>query len=233
MLTAFFFWQSGGEFTSPNQERFHHYKVKFSFLLLVFASACYLLLTKQPVGFQYYIWFSALHKPIGFLGTGPENKSMGTIKFKRLSQSTLWSSDGNCWIPCFFNIWCGYIFFYLHNIFLLVFQVLYKHKIIVFGGFYDTLREVRLVDSILIIWIIFQEKHWNWVCVCVYILVLRLKVHLLFPLMSNLPYVFFLPFVFFHMVLCISYNCEDIPFTRILVSICSLKLFSNMILQIL
>lgn len=35
--------------------------------------------------------------------------------------------------------------------FLIVFQVLYKHKIIVFGGFYDTLREVRLVDSILII----------------------------------------------------------------------------------
>ena len=24
-------------------------------------------------------------------------------------------------------------------------QVLYKHKIIVFGGFYDTLREVRLL----------------------------------------------------------------------------------------
>lgn len=26
-------------------------------------------------------------------------------------------------------------------------QVLYKHKIIVFGGFYDTLREVRLFDG--------------------------------------------------------------------------------------
>ena len=31
---------------------------------------------------------------------------------------------------------------------LTVFQVLYKHKIIIFGGFYDTLREVRFVDSI-------------------------------------------------------------------------------------
>lgn len=34
-------------------------------------------------------------------------------------------------------------------IFYLLFQVLYKHKLIIFGGFYDTLREVRLVtDSI-------------------------------------------------------------------------------------
>lgn len=64
-----------------------------------------------------------------------------------------------------------------------MFQVLYKHKIIVFGGFYDTLREVRLVDSII--------NHMNYllriaselgVCVCVCMLILRLKVHLLFLL---------------------------------------------------
>ena len=28
---------------------------------------------------------------------------------------------------------------------MVLLQVLYKHKIIVFGGFYDTLREVRLM----------------------------------------------------------------------------------------
>jgi hypothetical protein len=32
---------------------------------------------------------------------------------------------------------------------MVLLQVLYKHKIIVFGGFYDTLREVRFVDGSL------------------------------------------------------------------------------------
>lgn len=36
------------------------------------------------------------------------------------------------------------------SIHLALFQVLYKHKIIVFGGFYDTLREVRFVDGFLV-----------------------------------------------------------------------------------
>jgi hypothetical protein len=34
-------------------------------------------------------------------------------------------------------------------------QVLYKHKIVLFGGFYDTLREVRSVE------IIFNSHFWR------------------------------------------------------------------------
>lgn len=49
-------------------------------------------------------------------------------------------------------LWHLHFFFpdkFVFIIFYLLFQVLYKHKLIIFGGFYDTLREVRLViDSI-------------------------------------------------------------------------------------
>lgn len=56
------------------------------------------------------------------------------------------------WITSSYGIYIFLFFFpdkFVFIIFYLLFQVLYKHKLIIFGGFYDTLREVRLVtDSI-------------------------------------------------------------------------------------
>jgi hypothetical protein len=37
-------------------------------------------------------------------------------------------------------------------------QVLYKHKIILFGGFYDTLREVRLLTLLSSFLFVFKKS---------------------------------------------------------------------------
>ncbi|KAL6652500.1 hypothetical protein ACP70R_011425 [Stipagrostis hirtigluma subsp. patula] len=83
----------GGEFTSPNQERFHHYK--------------------------------------GLLDAGSENKSMGANSCKGLSKRTFRTQDA---------------------------EILYKHKIVLFGGFYDTLREVRYYNDLHV----FDLDHFKW-----------------------------------------------------------------------
>lgn len=43
-----------------------------------------------------------------------------------------------------FTVLSAVLSYLSHSMFLFL-QVLYKHKIVLFGGFYDTLREVRLV----------------------------------------------------------------------------------------
>ncbi|KAI8543898.1 hypothetical protein RHMOL_Rhmol08G0254300 [Rhododendron molle] len=84
----------GGEFTSPNQERFHHYKASPFFLLVNLSSE--------------------------------EEFIADDLGFCRLQSS--------------------------HT------HVLYKHKIVVFGGFYDTLREVRYFNDLHI----FDLDHFKW-----------------------------------------------------------------------
>ncbi|KAG5537107.1 hypothetical protein RHGRI_024521 [Rhododendron griersonianum] len=84
----------GGEFTSPNQERFHHYKASPFFLLINLSSE--------------------------------EEFIADDLGFCCLQSS--------------------------HT------HVLYKHKIVVFGGFYDTLREVRYFNDLHI----FDLDHFKW-----------------------------------------------------------------------
>lgn len=57
--------QSGGEFTSPNQERFHHYKVQI--VSNNWRNFC------QP---EYKFWNAF----IGLLGSGSKNKPVGATE---------------------------------------------------------------------------------------------------------------------------------------------------------
>uniref|UniRef100_A0A803KQG8 DUF4110 domain-containing protein n=1 Tax=Chenopodium quinoa TaxID=63459 RepID=A0A803KQG8_CHEQI len=93
----------GGEFTSPNQERFHHYK---DFWVLD-------LKTNQ--------WEQLNYK-------GAPSPRSGHRMFQCL--------------PCGDFIGCQ------DRLSIDGRPVLYKHKIIVFGGFYDTLREVRYLNDL-------------------------------------------------------------------------------------
>lgn len=90
----------------------------------------------QTAIYRVYLCFSTLLSP-----------------FVRLQMDICWC--GLCWLLNF--LWClelyptslklNYVTYndFLYENFLDALQVLYKHKIVVFGGFYDTLREVRLL----------------------------------------------------------------------------------------
>lgn len=58
----------GGEFTSPNQERFHHYKVKLSSSCFCFSFICQILIL-----IPYVLCCPSTLGFIGLLDVGPED----------------------------------------------------------------------------------------------------------------------------------------------------------------
>ncbi|KAG5537106.1 hypothetical protein RHGRI_024521 [Rhododendron griersonianum] len=113
----------GGEFTSPNQERFHHYKASPFFLLINLSSEEEFI--ADDLGFCC-LQSSHTHD---FWVLDLKTNSWEQLNYK------------GCPSPR-----SG------HR------MVLYKHKIVVFGGFYDTLREVRYFNDLHI----FDLDHFKW-----------------------------------------------------------------------
>ncbi|KAE9467513.1 hypothetical protein C3L33_00577, partial [Rhododendron williamsianum] len=143
----------GGEFTSPNQERFHHYKASPFFLLINLSSEEEFI--ADDLGFCCWnlffqdFWVLDLKtnswEQLNYKGC-PSPRSghrMVTLDSLSLGVVELLVSDDK-----------------LQQLILAPFcyLVLYKHKIVVFGGFYDTLREVRYFNDLHI----FDLDHFKW-----------------------------------------------------------------------